>query len=167
MRRPSVAFLFLLCVLPGCGTRGLNFFADERVEIIAPDDREEVRLPLNVAWQIRDFEITGRDGRKRADAGYFGLYVDRAPQPPGRTQEWLVRDDPKCQSPCPDEDYLAGLNVFSTTETSFQIDRLPVPTGNAAKRRDFHEATIVLLDGRGTRIGESAFTIQFEVGRDN
>jgi hypothetical protein len=38
-----------------------------------------------------------------------------------------------------------------------------VPTGAAAQRRDLHEVTIALLDGRGERIGESAFTVQFEV----
>ncbi len=164
MTRFRVALLVLLSLLSACGVSGLNFVADERVEIIAPDDREAVRLPLTVAWDVERFEVTGRDGEVSSGAGYFGVYVDRAPQPPGLTQEWLVRNDPKCQPPCPDESYLAGLNVFSTNETTFEIERLPVPSGNAAKRRNFHEVTIVLLNGRGERIGESAFTVQFEVG---
>ncbi len=163
MTKRLLGVLAAVAFLPSCGVSGLNFFADERVEIVTPADRAEVRLPLTIAWTTERFEVTGRDGANRDDAGYFGIYVDRVPQPPGRTQEWLVRDDPRCQAPCPDEAYLAGLNVFSTTETTFTVERLPVPTGAAAQRRDLHEVTIALLDGRGERIGESAFTVQFEV----
>jgi hypothetical protein len=155
----------MLLTSAACGTSGLNFVTDERLEFTAPDDREEVSLPVDVTWTVSDFEITGRDGDARTDAGYFGVYLDRAPQPPGKTQEWLVRDDPGCRPPCADEAYLAQRNVFSTTEMSFRVDQLEIPSGDAAKRRDRHEATIVLLNGRGERIGESAFVRQFEVVR--
>ena len=46
------------------------------------------------------------------------------------------------------------------------IERLPLPSGDAQRRREFHDVTIVLLNGRGERIGESAFVRQFEVDRD-
>lgn len=158
----------VLVSLPGCGVRGLNFVEDGRVTITAPSDRAQVRLPVRVTWTVRDFEVTGPDGSSRPDAGYFGVYVDRAPQPPDRTQAWLVRNDPRCSSDpaCPDEAFLAQRDVHSTTETSFVIDRLPQPSGDAERRREFHEVTIVLLDGIGRRIGESAFVRQFEVDRD-
>ena len=147
--------------------RGLNFADDERVTIVAPGDRAEVRLPVTVTWTVRDFQVTGPDGSSRRDAGYFGVYIDRAPQPPERKQDWLVKDDRRCaQTPgCPDEAFLAQRDVHATKQTSFVIDRLPSPTGNAARRREFHEVTIVLLNGRGERIGESAFVRQFEVDR--
>lgn len=164
--RPT-ATIILAGLLSSCGVQGLNFRQDERLEITAPADRSKVTIPVTLTWSVRDFEITGRDGSRRADAGYFGIYVDRAPQPPEQTQAWLVRDDPNCQgqTSCATRSYLAQLSVYSTTEQRFTIERLAAPTTNAPRRREFHEATIVLLNGRGERIGESAFTVQFEVDR--
>lgn len=158
-----------LMLAAGCGVRGLNFVSDDRLTITAPDDRAEVRLPVEISWRVRDFEITGRDGADRRDAGYFGIYVDRAPQPPEQTQEWLFEDDPSCagQPACPDAEQLAQFNVYSTTEQTFTIERLPAPSSDEASRRELHEVTIVLLNGRGERIGESAFTVEFEVDRSN
>jgi hypothetical protein len=167
---PSLAtvFIALMVVASGCGVEGLNFHKDERVTITAPADRAQVRLPLTVTWRSRDFEVKGKDGSARPDAGYFGVYVDRAPQPPQKTQAWLARDDQRCREvpSCPDEEFLAEMNVFSTTRHSFTVERLPQPTTNAPRRREFHEVTIVLLSGIGERIGESAFTVQFEVERE-
>lgn len=156
-------------MLSGCGVRGLNFKDDERLSIVSPDDRAAVRLPLTVRWTIRDFEVTGPDGSARRDAGSFGVYIDRAPQPPGEKQAWLVRDDPMCErdpSLCANEEFLAQRDVHTTTATTFVIERLPLPSGDAERRREFHEVTVVLLNGRGERIGESAFVRQFEVKRD-
>lgn len=164
--RVAIAALLALA-LPACGVSGLNFRQDERVEITAPGDRAEVSLPVTVTWRVRDFEVTGPDGRDRPDAGYFGVFVDRAPQPPDKTQAWLTRDDTSCGTPaaCRDPEYLAQLNVHSTTDIRFVIQRLVEPSSTAQRRREFHEVTIVLLNGRGERIGESAFVRQFEVDR--
>jgi hypothetical protein len=162
------AGMAVLLALPACGTSGLNFREDKRLTIMSPRDRAKVRLPVTVTWRVRDFDVSGRDGQRRPDSGYFGIYVDRAPQPPQRTQAWLVRDDPNCPNvkSCSTESYLAQLSVYSTSEQRFTIDRLPAPTTNAPRRRELHDVTIVLLNGRGERIGESAFTLQFEVDRD-
>lgn len=168
MSRRVAILLVVAVLLPACGVRGLNFVEDERLTITAPRDRAEVTLPLTITWSVRDFTVTGADGGDRPDAGYFGIYVDRPPQPPDKTQEWLVRSDQRCKSDprCPDVEYLAQRDIHSSTETSFLIERLPLPSGDAERRREFHEVTIVLLDGRGERIGESAFIRQFEVDRD-
>lgn len=170
MRRATraAALIMLFGLLPSCGFQGLTFRQDERLEITRPDDRAKVTLPVAVTWRVRDFDVTGRDGERRSDAGYFGVYVDRAPQPPGRTQAWLVKDDPNCRGSirCATRDYLAQLSVFTTTRQRFTISRVSAPTSNAPRRREFHDATIVLLNGRGERIGESAFTVQFEVDRE-
>lgn len=156
----------VVTTLQGCGTTGLNFVKDERVEIVAPGDRAKVPLPVTVRWEVRDFEVTGPDGSSRSDAGYFGVYVDRAPQPPQQTQAWLLRDEQNCLGGCESPTALASRNIHSTQETEFTIGRLPQPASDAVRRREFHEVTIVLLDGRGRRIGESAFIRQFEVDRD-
>lgn len=160
--------ILVLASMSACGVRGLNFAEDKRLTITAPGDRAKVALPVTVTWSVRDFEVTGSDGSRRRDAGYFGIYVDRAPQPPELTQKWLVRDDARCRSTpgCPDETFLAQRDIHASTQMSFVIDRLPQPSGRAQRRREFHDVTIVLLDGRGERIGESAFVRQFEVDRD-
>jgi hypothetical protein len=168
LTRGTVALVLATLVLASsCGTNGLNFREDERLEITAPDDRAAVRLPLTIEWKVTDFDVTGPDGAQRDDAGYFGLYVDRAPQPPNHRQTWLVRDDPECRRlpRCPDRAYLDAQYIYATDRTSFTIDRLPQPRSDAPRRREFHEVTIVLLNGAGERIGESAFIRQFEVKR--
>ena len=162
------AGILLLALMPACGMRGLNFAEDKRLTITAPDDRAEVTLPVTITWRVRDFDVTGGDGSDRRDAGYFGIYVDRAPQPPEKTQAWLVRNDERCRSTpdCPNVAFLAQRDIHSSIDASFVIDRLPQPSSQAQRRREFHEVTIVLLNGRGERIGESAFVRQFEVDRD-
>jgi hypothetical protein len=153
--------------LSGCGFRSLNFVQDERLTITSPADRAKVDLPITVEWKVRDFEVTGKDGRRRPDAGFFGIYVDRAPQPPEESQAFLVREDPVCRrtQECPDKQFLAQRNIHSTTKTSFEIEFLP-DLDPRTTRRDFHELTIVLLNGAGERIGESAFAVEFEVERE-
>ena len=168
MRRPGRAGLVLACLvglLPACGVDGLSFVQDERVRITAPADRATVPLPVTITWTVHDFTVTGRDGSAGPDAGYFGILVDRAPPPPGETLEWLVRDDAECKvTPnCPNEAYLRSRHAYSTTDTTITIDRIPDLTRGQA--RDLHEATVVLLNGRGQRMGESAFRVEFEVAR--
>ena len=154
-------------LLPACGTSGLSFVQDERITISAPEDRARVELPLTVRWEVEDFEITGPTGRATDDAGYFGVLVDRAPPPPGRDLEWLLRDDVVCSAnpECPDEAYLAARDIYSTAETSIVIDQVPEPA-RGERSREFHEVTVVLLDGTGRRIGESAFGVEFELPRE-
>jgi hypothetical protein len=168
-RTARAAALVAVLGLSSCGVQGLNFRQDERLVITAPEDRAKVTLPVTVSWRVHDFTVTGNDGSSLTDAGYFGVYVDRAPQPPEQTQVWLVRDDPNCQGVvrCATRSYLAQLNVFSTSRQRFTVERLPAPTTNAPRRREFHDVTIVLLNGRGQRIGESAFTLQFEIDRSD
>lgn len=155
-------------LMAGCAINGLNFVEDKRVTIVSPRDRAKVKLPVTIRWKVHDFKITGRDGSRRIDAGYFGVYVDQNPQPPDKDQASLVRNTEACRlNPgCPGKEFLASINIHSTTETKFTIEKIPEPrTDTAQKRREFHEVTVVLLNGRGERIGESAFNLEFEVDR--
>lgn len=156
-RRRSLAGLAALAMVgtagSGCGVEGLNFVQDDRVSITAPRDRAEVELPVTIRWTARDFD------------GTYAVFVDRAPVPPGRTLEWLAREDETCKETpgCPNEAWLRDRDVYETAATELTIDDLPDPTDDAG--RDFHEASVVLLDRRGRRIGEAAFTVEFEVAR--
>ena len=157
----------LAVALSGCAINGLAFRVDDRLRILQPADREIVTLPVTINWEITDFEVTGPDGSEDPGSGYFGVFVDRAPQPPGETVEWFAKDDESCRPAdgCPDEQYLADRGVYTTDKTEFVVKTLPPPPSDQAARREFHEVTIVLLDGSGRRVGESAFTAEFEVKR--
>ncbi len=143
-----------LGALAGCGVRGLAFREDTRVDIVEPADREVVALPVTVRWTVRDF------------GGSFAVVVDGAPQPPGEPLGWFARDDDSCRARvgCPDEEYLANRRVFVTAEPELTVERLP-DTEIEGRRREFHEVTVVLLDGEGRRVGESAWSVEFQVER--
>ena len=166
--RGAALLLGLVVLLSGCALRGLSFRIDDRVQILSPEDREAVTLPVTIDWESTDFEVTGPDGTEQPDSGYFGVFIDRAPQPPGETVEWFAKDDLSCRpaDDCPDRQYLADRGVHTTQKTEFVVKTFPPPPSNQVARREFHEVTIVLLDGSGRRIGESAFTAQFEVQRE-
>jgi hypothetical protein len=153
-RTPLVAAVLLGLANPSCGVQGLNFVQDDRVTIVAPRDRAEVRLPVTLRWSSRDFD------------GTYAVFVDRAPVPPGRTLAWIARDDELCrQTPgCPDAAWLGDRDVYATSSTELTIDDLPDLT--EGERRDFHEASVILLDDEGRRVGEAAFTVEFQVAHD-
>ena len=155
MRRAALLVVLAL-VANGCAVTGIAFRQDDRLSFESPGDRDEVTLPVTVTWSVEDFDVP-------ADGG-FAVFVDRSPQPPGKTLEWLARNDDSCRADdgCPDAEWFAQRDVFPTTETSFTIDRLPARTDD---RREFHEVTVVLVDGDGRRIGETGWTLEFQVER--
>lgn len=137
----------------GCGLRGLSFVQDDRVTILEPRPRASVALPVRLAWRAEGFS---------ADDGSFAVFVDRSPQPSGKSLHWLARDDKGCRADdgCPDAEYLARRGVYVTKAPELVLERVAARTD---RDRDLHEATIVLLDPEGRRIGESAFSVDFEV----
>jgi hypothetical protein len=120
-----------------------------------------VRLPVDLTWTIRDFTVKNSPSGR---GGAFAVFVDRAPVPPGKTLSWLAREDASCTTTpgCPDTAYLAKLGVYRTTATHLTITALP-PTDPTSQTPDRHEATIILLDDNGKRIGETAFVVTFKV----
>ena len=161
-RRGGVAIVVgLSLVMPACIPEGLAFVQDDRVEITAPEGNTEIDLPLTLEWAVHDFEITGPGTTSGDSAGYFGIFVDGTPVPPGKGLDWIAHDDRRCANTpgCPDEVYLADRNVFSITDTQLTIEHLP--DMETATGHETHEVTIVLLDGTGRRIGESAWYVTF------
>lgn len=172
-RRPATALLVagLCAALTGCVPEGLAFRTDTRLTIVSPEDRTEVQLPVTIDWDIRDFEIVEPgedvDPADEGEAGYFGVFVDTTPMPPGESLRWVARDDTSCREAdgCPDAEYLAARGIYTTTETELVLEQLP-RTGREGDPRERHRATIVLLDATGTRIGESAFEVAFDIDRE-
>lgn len=153
----------VLTLAPACGVDGLAFKEDTRVEVVRPGDRDEVRLPLTIDWTVEEFEV----GRGQ---GSFGLVLDQAPPRPGKTLAWLYRGDRSCRGDtgealCETAEFLASRRVYTTTETKFTLDRVPRLSGDD-RRRQFHEVTLILLDAAGRRVGEGAWSVQFEVPRE-
>ena len=146
-------------IASGCATHGLSFVTDDRIDIVAPHDRSEVALPFTVEWTARDVAIG-------PDAGRFGVFIDRAPPPPGQTAAWLFRGETGCKGRgrdrCATAEFLADRQVFETTDTALTITNIQDLTGNDS-RRQFHEVTVVLLDATGARVQESAWSVQVEV----
>jgi hypothetical protein len=162
----ATALAGLCAVLSGCVPQGLAFRVDERLTFTSPEDRSEVRLPVTIDWEIRDFEVTGPGGEVTKDEGYFAVFVDSSPMPPGKHLRWVARKDNSCRESegCPDEEYLLARGIYVTTDTELVLEQLP-RVGDE-DRRERHRATVVLLDASGTRIGESAFEIAFDVNRE-
>jgi hypothetical protein len=157
----------LAIALAACSTNGLAFRQDERLRIVAPAEDATVPLPVTIEWTIRDFLVTDLDGVSRRDAGFFGVFVDRdVPRPgtavPGLVERATCQPAPACLGDHP----LPDPRVRVTTSTSVVLSTLEDtrPRGRPSAA-DHHEVTIVLLDGQGRRIGESAFTVAFKIDR--
>ena len=157
MRRVALLAAVVALLTSGCAVRGVAFRQDDRLSFVSPGDRDEVTLPVTVEWEVEDFEVPGD--------GYFAVFVDRAPQPPGRTLDWLARNDDACAQieDCPGAAWFNERDIFPTTETELTIDQLPDRTVDGRER---HEVTVVLVDRDGRRIGETGWTLELEVRRD-
>ncbi|NEE04365.1 hypothetical protein [Phytoactinopolyspora halotolerans] len=168
-RRAGCAALALLALaVPACGGRDLLFVQDDRLTVLAPENRASAELPVSVRWRIDDFRVVSPGSAPASpDAGFFGVFVDRAPIPPGETLEELAADDPECVRirSCPDSEYFAIRGAYTTTDTSFTLDSIPrIGTDHGS---DVHTVTIVLLDSEGRRIGESAWYAEFTLPNED
>jgi hypothetical protein len=156
-RLRASACLIGLALLASSCAHGLAFAQDRRLEITRPKGSAKVTLPLTVRWSMKDFSVTGPDGNSDPNAGYFAVFLDRSPVPPGKPLSWITRDDVRCRRipGCPDEGYLEDRHVYATSDTELVIRLLPDLGTNSG--RETHEVTVILLDGRGRRIGEKAW----------
>jgi hypothetical protein len=142
----SLVVALVLITATGCGVHGLSLVQDTRVHIVTPSDRSKVALPVTVQWTSHGF------------IGSFGVLVDRAPPPPGKTLAWLFRN--ACRG-CANPAYLAARDVDETSATVFTVDQI-APSATSDDHA-FHQVTIILLDAHGARIGEGAWTVEFKV----
>lgn len=165
----AALLLAVSLLLSGCVSQGLAFRLDKRLTITAPPNRSAVSLPLTVRWQIKDFAVIAPGSTAsgpRDKVGYFGVFVDGTPQPPGKTLAWIAHKDRSCRASdgCPNAEYLAARNIYSTSSMSITFPQLPrISVDNNTKER--HHVTIILLDPQGRRIGESAFQVDFTLLR--
>jgi hypothetical protein len=158
---PRLATALALGAVSACQFQALQFTNDHRLGFTAPKARTRVAAPLTVRWSMSDFTPVGLDGRSDTTDGAFVVFVDQAPMPVGKDLRWLFRSDKGCQrdARCPDQNQLRDRSIFVTTQTSVTIPRLPAaPRGRGDEE---HFVNIVLVDGRGRRLGESAWYLPF------
>lgn len=149
--------LLALVALGGCQVDRLQFRNDHRLSFDSPEERGRVTTPVTVSWSMSGFEAVGLDGSREDGRGAFAVFVDRAPMPVGKNLRWLAKGDAGCaRDPrCPDEEYLKDRGVRVTSATSVTLDVLPRVGAGVGDEQ--HYVNVVLLDGTGRRIGESAW----------
>ena len=160
-----IAAALALSALTGCvNVSQLAFTNDDRLSVVSPDDRALVTTPFTIQWRIADFRIAkpGSEAPTK-DAGYFAIFLDRAPVKPGKTLRDVAKGDSSCKRipTCPDQAYLADRGVFTTTGMSLQLD--VVPALASKDKVQLHSVIIILLDTEGRRIGESAWRTEFKL----
>jgi hypothetical protein len=163
---PGCLALTVVLLTAGCDIAAMQFANDHRIKVVEPTMRSTVRTPLTIRWTYKDFELTGADGGTDPHKGYFGVFVDRAPVPAGKTFAYVAHNDKSCrpQSGCPDAAYLADAHVYATDKPEITLETLPFQPGVRGGREE-HTITIVLLDGSGHRIGESAWFVDVRFRR--
>jgi hypothetical protein len=153
--RRAGAVVAVAVALSGCAVSGLAFREDERVDIVEPGDREATSLPVTIRWTA---DVDAVDG-----GPYFAVFVDRAPIRPGQSLRALADDTCNRTAGCPDVAYLRDRFVYVTDELEVTVDVLPQRSGQRTSADDRHEATVVLVDAEGRRVGEAAYTVEFTV----
>jgi hypothetical protein len=133
-----VAVGFALLSMGAC--EGKLFRNDHRITIDSPQKYSTVEQPLTVRWHAKEFEAP--------EDGHFLLFVDRDPQPPGRTIEYFHRN---------------RLDIYRTDSTRFRIEAFTPHPGATGLDRNRHDVTVILVDSSGRRIGETAGFTQFIV----
>ena len=165
MRRRMCALL--LCALTAtsasaCDVSRLQFKNDHRLSFESPKDRQKVSTPFTISWSMKDFDTSGGlDGTTDDHHGVFAVFVDRAPMPVGKDIKWIGHGDTSCQRDprCPDKEYLNSKGVYITQDSSISLDTLPpAPDGVGDEE---HYVNVVLLNGKGQRIGETGWYREF------
>jgi hypothetical protein len=152
--------------LAGCGVSNLAFATDDRLTFSAPAKRALVSQPVTLQWRVKGFAVrpAGTAPPKKSE-GYFGIFLDRAPIRPGRTLRDVAHGDKTCRPSdgCPSPQYLADRGVYTTIDSTYELRRIAAL--NNHERTQLHEATIVLLDTAGRRVGEGAWYVDFRLRR--
>ena len=126
----------------GC-TEALSDPQDDRLKIVSPLDGELVGEPVLVEWRM--------DPRPASVRGFL-IFVDRAPQPPGKSIEHFKPDD--------------RSNIYESSTESVEIAAFESASSGPKNRRNRHRVLIVALDDRGRRIGEASDHVEIDVFRD-
>ncbi|MFD2421019.1 hypothetical protein [Amycolatopsis pigmentata] len=177
--RNRIAGALFAALMPICATVSgctspahLRLTQDDRVHLETPAPNSTVRVPFTVKWTAKDFTTAdpriGTDNTNRPvlpDQGYFAVFVDKEPMAPGESFQSLLPAGSSCaKNPtCPDMSTLRNLGVLVTDTTSVTVDAVSSGKGVGGAGSATHAVTIVLVDARGQRIGDSNWYTSFTV----
>lgn len=151
----GLALALVALVTPACSATHFAFRADDRLRIVAPGTHQQAVLPVEVRWETSL-------PPKAAGGPSFAVFVDRAPVRPGQSLRAVGDDACRRDASCPDAQYLRERYVFLTDGHSVTVDTLPQESSSARERAEgTHEATVVLIDSDGRRVGETAYVVEF------
>ena len=137
----------------------LTFSSDRRLHMVSPGDQSVVGLPVTVRWSAADFPLSG--------GNHFGVFVD---QPPVGLQAQLrlvvcsqqglspiqVGEQ---RSPCYDQ----RNAVFMAYRPSYTFSCFSPRYNAAARSRDQHQISVVLLDRNNVRVGQAVADVTIDV----
>lgn len=126
----------------GC-TDGLAFRQDKSLKITAPLQSELVSEPVVVTWRIAP---------RPAKVKSFLVFVDRAPQPPGKTIDHFKVDN--------------RSNIYASSGNSVEIRAFESASTGPKNRRNRHRILVISLNAAGQRIGESSAHVEIDVFRE-
>lgn len=158
MIRRFVIVVTALVLLGGCGGVDRAFRQENAMRITAPRSSAKLTLPLTVTWSTKDDAAAGRR---------YAVFVDRSPMPPGKTLEWLARDDDACRTStsCPDEAWLNDHAVYTASSRQVTVRAVPSSVlGDRSRSDGGHRLVVVELDRDGRRVSEQVATRLFFVG---
>jgi hypothetical protein len=156
-RARSIGYVLLLVAavaLAGCQTSGMDFHEPGAVTDLRPDELTHVGLPVVVSW---------KSGPLPAGQRYLVL-VDQLPMAPGQSVKELTDDVCKRTPGCPDVAYMQQHYIFLARRNRVKVPS--VPTNGPFPVDEFrylHEATIVIVDARHVRVGESFWSTSFYI----
>jgi len=145
----------------------LAYRTDKRLTFTAPTARTLVKTPIDVRWSIKGFTVQQPGTAPPSqNAGYFAVFVDKAPIKPNETMRTIAKRDEEClhRPGCPDETYLEDRRIYTTTDSGLTLDQIP-PIPGDKERIQFHLVTVILMDTTGHRIGESAWQLDLRMRR--
>lgn len=157
----------MLMSASACATSlsGLQFHNDHRMKILNPHENERVTAPVTLRWTMKNFTVArAQQGPVNNGTGYFAVFVDRSPVRPGQTLASVNHRNPTCahSTLCLSRSYLASEQVYTTTKDELVLPQVADISGNQQSVQ-FHNATVVLMNTAGHRIGESAWTVEFKM----
>jgi hypothetical protein len=141
----------------------LSFLPDRRLSMVAPEEEQQVGLPLVVRWKVEDFPVT--------DGNHFGVFVDTDIPSPDKTVRLRVCTSREQLPPAPGE--FRGIckdqrqKIFFTTDTSYELQCFEPRFNLGARRLNDHRVTVILLDGQNRRVGEAAASVPFRADPDD
>ncbi|MEY2566699.1 MAG: hypothetical protein QOE35_1228 [Actinomycetota bacterium] len=158
--RTVLAVFFMAALLTGCRSEGMALRDAKTISVVRPGEMDRVALPVRLQWRANGI----RPNPDLRGAGpFFAIFVDRPPVAAGTGLRKLLDEDCRTRPGCPDQAWLADHNVYVTGKPEVTLSRIKAVTGSRVGADNSHRATIVLIDGDGVRVDESAASVEFQV----